>query len=78
MVEEPKLTRVDEADEADEIANALGDKMISQFRDDMNETINQALSRYLKKHPEKCGAGGFIRCKSLNPLVIDEEAEENR
>ena len=39
---------------------------------------NQMIKEYLEKHPEKCVPGGHIRCKSVNPLIIDEEAEENR
>lgn len=38
---------------------------------------NQIIEEYLKEHPEKCMPGGLIRCKSLDPFVIEEEAEES-
>jgi hypothetical protein len=31
---------------------------------------------YLRKHPEQNRPGGVIRCKSLNPLVVDEETDK--
>ncbi len=40
--------------------------------------VDKEFKDYFEKHPEKCVPGGYIRCKSLNPLVIDEEAEESR
>ena len=40
--------------------------------------IMMPIDEYLAKHPEKCVPFGYIRCKSLNPLIIDEEAEESR
>ena len=34
------------------------------------------IDEYFAKHPEKCVPFAYIRCKSLNPLIIDEEAED--